>query len=226
MTWQHIISRWNCIIPYRDDMNSCWMHIMRDKHVSRVWCGNIDTYRYNTYRVFRAVKWHDIILSQLDHTVSCRNDLVRDAYQTGQIRIECLVRKHKYISLEYISSVLCRQMTWQHIVSWWNFIIPYRVETNSCGMITCGTNKHRVFSAETEIHFITIHIECFVRTYDMTVYRLVSKSRWNCIIPYRVETNSCGIQTRIESLVWKHKYISFQYISGCISCGTNKQKNV
>ena len=42
-----------------------------------------------------------------DHTVSCRNELMRDAYHAGQTRIKNLVRKHKYISLQYISSVLC-----------------------------------------------------------------------------------------------------------------------
>ncbi len=142
------------------------MIIMRDKHVSRVWCGKINTYRYNTYRVFdscrsdrprrlpiplqytlnpsiwcgnidtnryktyrvfRADRLHDslssciIIEMKLYHIVSCRNELVRDAYHVGQTRIECLVRfenmntfrvwKHKYISLQYISSVSCRQIT-------------------------------------------------------------------------------------------------------------------
>ncbi len=78
-------SRWNWIILYRVETNSCGMHMMRDKHVSRVWCENINTYRYNTYRdayhvgqtsrkmynycynayrVFRADKWHDSISSR------------------------------------------------------------------------------------------------------------------------------------------------------------------
>ena len=118
MTWQHIVSRWNFIITYRVKTNSCGMHIKQDKYESSVWCGNIDTYRYNTHRLSRADIWYDSISCRIKldmtlyHTVSCPNELVRDAYHAGQIRIECLVRKHRYISSQYISSVSCRQITW------------------------------------------------------------------------------------------------------------------
>ncbi len=71
-------------------MISCGMHIMRDKYISSIWRGNINTYRVNTYRVFRADKLHDIIspisyvvASKLYHIESYRNDLVRDAYHAG-----------------------------------------------------------------------------------------------------------------------------------------------
>ena len=64
MTWQHLVSRCNCIIQFRIETNSCGMHIMRDKHVWSVWCGNMNKYRYNTHRVFRADKLHDSISSR------------------------------------------------------------------------------------------------------------------------------------------------------------------
>ena len=82
-------------------------HIMRDKHVSSVWCGNINTYCYNTYQVPGFVQTNCMITYRLEmkfyHTVSCRNGLVRDAYHAGQTRIECSVQKHEYILLHYIS---------------------------------------------------------------------------------------------------------------------------
>ena len=141
-------SKWTLIIQYRVETwtNSCWMHIMRVKHVSRVWCGNIYTFRLNTYRVtihFECfVQTNDMIAYRLktkfDHTVSCWNELVRDTHQTGQIRIECLVQKHKYISLKYTSSVSCKQIAWYHIFSY-----------TRAGCISCRTNKRQVFSAET-----------------------------------------------------------------------------
>ncbi len=58
--------RLNCIMPYHVETNLCGMHMKQDKYELSVWCGNINTYPYNTYRV------------------SCRNELVRDAYHAGQ----------------------------------------------------------------------------------------------------------------------------------------------
>jgi hypothetical protein len=145
--------KWNWIILYRVETNSCGMHIMRDKQAARVWCGNMNTYRYNTYRVFRADKWHDSISSR-DEIVSYR--IVSKRTRAGCISCgtsmyrECLVREHKYRSLQYIASVSCRQMTWQHIISRWNCIIPYRVETNSFRMhIMRDKHVPRVFGAGT-----------------------------------------------------------------------------
>ena len=206
-------SRWNLIILYCVETNyTGWIsRVMLDKHESRVWCENMNTYCYNTHRVFRADKWHDSISSwdeiesyhivfkrtragcilcetimyqevgaetwihcvtihidcsmqtnnmiayclemKLYHTVSSRNKLVRDAYHAGQTSMKCLVRKHRHISLQYISSVLCRQMTWQHIVSYRtrDDIVSYRIvlKRTRAGCISCGTNTNRVFGAET-----------------------------------------------------------------------------
>jgi hypothetical protein len=156
---------------------------------------------------------------KLYHALSCRNELVLDAYHAGHTSSESLVRKHN-ISLQYISSVSCRQITCQHIVSYRNQdeIVSYCMvsKRTRAGCISCGTNMYREFGAETLIHIVTIHIECFVQTNDMTAYRL------NCVIPYRVENELVRDayetrQIRIECLVRKHKYISLQYISS-VSC--------
>ena len=86
------------IVPCRVETMSCGMHIMRDKHVSSVWRGNIYTYHFNTYRVFRADRLLDIASFRIEvemkfhRIVSCLNDVVRDAYHAGQTRIECLAR--------------------------------------------------------------------------------------------------------------------------------------
>ncbi len=172
-------SRWNWIILYRVETNSCGMHIMR----------------YNQYRELGAETWLHIVTihiewfvqtndmtaycldTKLDHTVSCRNELVRDAYQTEQIRIECLVRKHNYISLQYICFVQTNDMIAYRLVSKsrWNWIILCRIE-NSCGMhIMRDNHVPRVFGAETWINIVTIHIEWFVQTNDMSAYRLEMK---------------------------------------------------
>ena len=195
----HIFSLCNHIISYRVETNSCGMHIMRDNPASSVWCGNIDTLHYNTYRVFRADKWHDSksihieIEMKFNHTVSCRNELYRMhiTSHAGQTRIESLVQKHEYILLQYTSSVSCRQMTWQHIVLTWNCIIPYRVVTNSCGMhimrekqalsVWCGNidtfhhNTYRVFRADKWYDSISSHIEL-----EMALYHTVSC--WNELV--------------------------------------------
>ena len=205
--WQHIVSRWNHIISYRVETNSCGMHIMRDNPASSVWCGNIDTLHYNTYRVFRADKWHDSksihieIEMKFNHTVLCRNELYRMniTSHAGQTRIESLVRKHEYILLQYTSSVSCRQMTWQHIVSKWNWIIPYRVQSNSCGMHIMRDNNLNVS-----------RVRCWnVNTLCYNTYRLCNADKWH------------------DSILSQDDIVSYRIVSertraGCISCGKNK----
>ena len=70
------------------------------------------------------------------------------------------------------------------------------------GCISCGTNTYRVFGAETGIHIVTIHIECFVQTNDMTVYSLEMKlyHTISCRNEIVREAYHAG-QTSIECLV-------------------------
>jgi hypothetical protein len=170
--------------------------------------------------VFCADKWHDSksshikIKMKLYHIVSCWNKLVRDACHAGQTRIESLMRKHRYTSLQYISSFSCRWMTWQHIVSRWNLILPYCVETNSCGIhiiqekyesrVWCGNinayryNTNRLFRADILYDSILSRVKV-----EMKLYHTVS-----------CQTNSYGMhimQDKQASSVWCGNIDTFHY---------------
>jgi hypothetical protein len=205
-----------------DHTVSFWNELVRDAYhagktsIESAWCGNMNKYRYNTYRVIRADKWHDSISSR-DEIGSYR--IVSKRTRAGCISCGTNKQNHQYISLQFTSSDSCRQMTWQHIVSRWTCIIPYRVEMNSCGMhimrdkdvwrVLCGNmntyryKSHRVFRPDKGHDSISSRDE-------LVSYRIVSKrSRAGCIW--------CGTNTYQGCLLRKHEYISLQYISS-VSC--------
>jgi tRNA G37 N-methylase TrmD len=97
----------NDMTAYRLEMKldqtvSCRNELVRDTYhagqtrIESVWCRKLNSYCYNLHRVFRAdkinieccVQKNDMtayrLEMKLDHTVSCRNDLVRNACHAGQ----------------------------------------------------------------------------------------------------------------------------------------------
>ena len=70
------------------------------------------------------------------------------------------------------------------------------------GCISNSTNTNWVFVAETWIHIVTIHIECFVQTNYMAAYRLVMKLYHTVIcIPHEFVSTQYGrIKFHLETI--------------------------
>ena len=78
---------------------------------------------------------------KLYHTISCRNEIVREAYHAGQTSIECLVNTYRAFRADKSNdSILSRDE-----------IISYRIvsKRTRAGCISCGTTQHQVFGVET-----------------------------------------------------------------------------
>jgi hypothetical protein len=116
------------------------MHIMWDKQAEK--CIIIVTIHIECFVQTNYMTAYRLEM-KLYPALSCRNELVLDAYHAGHTSSESLVRKHN-ISLQYISSVSCRQITWQHIVSYRNQdeIVSYCMVSKwiRAGCISCGTH--------------------------------------------------------------------------------------
>ncbi len=140
---------------------------------------------------------------EFDHPVSCRNELVRDAYHAGPARIESVWCRN-IDTYCYNTYRVFRADELQESISCRDEIVSYRIvsKRTRAGCISNCTNTNWVFGAETWIHIVTIHIECFVQTNDMTAYHLEMKlfHTVSCRNELMRDAHNAG-QRRIES-VW------------------------